>query len=186
VLRCSVDHRALAVIMPRSLPFLFVALLWACGDRTPAIPELAPFTAAGCAHCAQAGDLVLGGQPTPGALRALAERGFRTIVSTRAAGELDWDEQAVAESLGMRFVRIPLPLPVAPVTAAQIAALDTVLAASDGPLFLHCAAGTRAAVLWARWLQETRGLDPATILARAESAGVRLVQPATRTLLDGR
>jgi uncharacterized protein (TIGR01244 family) len=169
--------------MLRSSLLLAIALLGACGDRTAAVPELVPFTAPGFAHCAQAGDLVIGGQPAPGALRQLAERGFATIVSTRTADELDWDEQAVVESLGMRFVRIPVPLPVAPVTPQQVAALDSVLTTDGGPIFLHCAVGTRAAVLWAVWLSETHGTDPTATLERAKQAGVRLVQPAVVTML---
>jgi uncharacterized protein (TIGR01244 family) len=169
--------------MSRYLLPLAALLLGACGDRPAPLPELERFTAPGFAHCAQAGNLVIGGQPTPGTLRQLAERGFSTVISTRAAGELDWDEQALVESLGMRFVRIPITLPVAPISPFQVAALDSALAADTGLTFIHCAAGTRAAVLWALWLRDTRGLDPERVLARAESAGVRLVQPATVTLL---
>jgi len=171
--------------MKRLSLFLAVALLSACGDRSATVPDLVPFDAPGFPQGAQSGDVVLGGQPTPGALRALADRGYTTIVSTRTAAELDWDERAVVESLGMRFVRIPIPLPATPVGAAQVAALDRVLAAPDGPVLLHCAGGTRAAVLWAVWRSRAHGVDAAVTLQQAEQAGMKLVQPVVGQLLGG-
>jgi uncharacterized protein (TIGR01244 family) len=168
--------------MKRYPLILAVALVCACGDRSVPVPDLVPCDAPGFAQFAQSGDVVLGGQPTPGALRALADRGYATIVSTRAAGELDWDERAVVESLGMRFVRIPIPLPVTPITAAQVAALDSVLAAPGGPVLLHCAGGTRATVLWAVWRSQTYGVDAAVTLHQAERAGMKLVQPVVGQL----
>jgi uncharacterized protein (TIGR01244 family) len=167
----------------RPLLLLAVTLLGACGDRTAAVPDLVPFQVAGFSQFAQAGDLILGGQPTPGALRQLADRGFAAIVSTRAAAELDWDEEATVVSLGMRFIRIPVPLPVSRITPAQVAALDRVLASPGGPVVVHCAGGTRAAALWAVWLSETHGVDPAVTLRRAELAGMKILRPTAEQLL---
>jgi uncharacterized protein (TIGR01244 family) len=168
--------------MKRLHLFVALALVSACGDRTVAVPDLVPFVVPGFAHGARSGDVVLGGQPTPGVLRAFADSGYATIVSTRTGEELDWDERAVVESLGMRFVRIPIPLPVTPITAAQVAALDSVLAAPGGPVLLHCAGGTRAAVLWAVWRSQTYGVDAAVTLHQAEQAGMKLVQPVVGQL----
>jgi len=169
--------------MKRLLLLLAVALSSACGDRSAVVPELLPFAAPGFARFARTGDLVLGGQPSPGALRYLADHGFTTVVSTRAATELDWDERAAVESLGMRFVSIPIPLPVSAIRRAQVAALDSVFARHDGPILLHCAGGTRAVALWAQWLAETRKLEAAATMQRAELAGMKIVQPIAQQLL---
>lgn len=171
--------------MPRHPLFLLLALLPACAQRAAPLPDLVPFATPGIEHAARAGAIVLGGQPSPAALRRLADSGFRTIVSTRAATELDWDEEAAVEALGMRFVRIPIPLPLTPVTPEQVEALDRVLAAERGPVFLHCAAGIRAAVLWAVWRREAHAVDPAATLRQVEEAGLPLSPGAVRRLLGG-
>ena len=40
-----------------------------------------------------------------------------------------------------------------------------------------------AAELWAQWLAETRKLDAAATLQRAELAGMKIVQPIAQQLL---
>ena len=57
--------------------------------------------------------------PVPEALRDLKSQGYKTVLSTRASNELAWDEKALADSLGLRFVTIPMEKPV---TAIAISA----------------------------------------------------------------
>lgn len=163
--------------MTRSLLLISLALTVACGDRGAPPPELAPCQAPGVPRCVLAGDLILSAQPTPDGLRYLAGRGFTTVVSTRGLAELNWDERAVVESLGMRFVQIPMENPVWEITDAQVARLDSVLTHREGPILLHCHSANRTAALWGAWLAEKQGVAPAAALDLATLAGMTGVRP---------
>jgi protein tyrosine phosphatase (PTP) superfamily phosphohydrolase (DUF442 family) len=156
-----------------------------CGGPTPevAVPEFTPCAVAGLANCRRSGDLTFGAQPTPEALRALAAQGYGTVVTTRGEGELDWDERALVESLGMRFVQIPMQNPVVAITDQQVAQLDSVLAGATGRTLLHCSSGNRVAGLYGVWLAERRGLDDRTAVEVAEQAGMTRVRPVVEARL---
>lgn len=170
-------------MIQRALVLALTLALLACAPRTAPTVAVVPFASPELSSGVRAGHVAITGQPTPAALRALAAEGFTTVVSLRDVAELDWDEQAVVDSLGMRFVRIPVPLPLEPITTAQVAALDQVLRTGDGPVLLHCAAGVRAAVLWARWMETAHGADPAVTLPQVERAGIRLPESAVARML---
>ena len=164
--------------MTRSLLFVSTALAAGCGvDPAPKIAEPVPCQETDIPHCFRAGDVVLSGQPSPAGLERLAAQGYTTVVSTRGLQELDWDERAAVEALGMRFVQIPMENPVRAITDAQIATLDSVLANQQGPILLHCASGNRVAGLWGAWLAEKRGIDRAAAVQLATKAGMTGVRP---------
>ncbi|OGL58685.1 MAG: hypothetical protein A3J27_04420 [Candidatus Tectomicrobia bacterium RIFCSPLOWO2_12_FULL_69_37] len=87
-------------------------------------------------------NLSFGGQPNADELRELARKGVRTIVNVRAPDEEEANlppaqEQALAESLGMTYVNVPLTAKtIAEDTAAQVkrAIAD---AKNTGPVFVH-------------------------------------------------
>ncbi len=166
-------------IMTRFLNLLILAALAACADRDAdtAIPEPTACTVEGLRNCAVAGDVLFASQPSDTALELLAARGYTTVVTTRADGEIDWDERAKVESLGMRFVSIPMPNPVSGITDEQITRLDSVLGSATGPVVLHCGSGNRVSGLWGAWLAERRGVEPEEALRLAELAGMRSVRP---------
>ncbi len=92
--------------------------------------------------------LLVGGQPTPEHLKAIAEAGYRTVISLRTEGEpASEGERDAVEALGMRFVSIPvkgadgLTPQNAQALAIELAAIDT------APAVLHCGTGNRAAAL---------------------------------------
>ncbi len=177
---------------------LGASMLVACSDRpadraadtdTPVmeatleIPDPVPCDMDEIQYCARTGDVYIGGQPSEGALESFAARGVTTVVSTRAEDEIDWDEQAKVEALGMRFVRIPMPGPVSEISDEQVMRLDSVLEQSQQPILLHCGSGNRVSGLWAAWLAAERGVEPAEALRLAEKAGLRSVKPAVERRL---
>lgn len=147
------------------------------------IPDPVPCAVEGMRNCARSGDVLIGSQPTEAALATLAAEGYTTVVTTRADGEIDWDEQAVVEDLGMRFVRIPMPSPVTEITDQQVEQLDAVLDSAHGPVVLHCGSGNRVSGLWGAWLAADRGLAPDEALRLAELAGMRGVRPTVEQRL---
>ncbi len=136
-----------------------------------------PVEIEGMNNSARVGDLLIGGQPLTEALAGLKDDGYRTIVTLRAEGELDWDEQRVVDSLGMRFVSIPMPGPVDLITNDQVEQFDAVMQLGNGPVVLHCGSGNRAAALWAIWLVEKKGVKPTEAVELAEKAGLTRMLP---------
>lgn len=171
--------------MPRVAAVLFIALLTACvGRERLTVADPVACDAPGLEVCRQTGDIVFSSQPSPATLQYFKDQGFTTVVSTRGLAELEWDERALVESLGMRFVQIPMENPVLGITDAQVAALDSVLAAQEGPTLLHCSSGNRVAGLWGTWLAERQGVDPAAALRLAELAGMTRVRPTVEQRLS--
>ena len=87
-------------------------------------------------------DISFGAQPEPADLKALAARGGKTIINTRFPEEDQGDlpperARAQAESLGMRYVNVPVsPVEFSPASLAEVSrALDE--ARAHGPTFVH-------------------------------------------------
>jgi uncharacterized protein (TIGR01244 family) len=154
----------------------------ACSPRgNPAVADPTPCLVAGMASCAQTGNLLIGSQPTPAALQALAQEGYQTVVSTRGLHELDWDERAAVEGLGMTFVPIPMEKPVTAITNLEVTELDAVMRQGQRTV-LHCASGNRAASLWGVWLGERQGVKRDEALRLATKAGME----GLRTVVEQR
>ncbi len=171
--------------MTRLSGFLLLAALTACAERAADMPIPDPTSCAveGLRNCAVAGDVLFASQPSEVALERLAEQGYTTVVTTRADDEIDWDERAKVESLGMSFLSIPMPNPVSAITDEQVARLDSVLANARGPVVLHCGSGNRVSGLWGAWLAERKGVEPEEALRLAEAAGMRSVRPVVEQRL---
>ncbi len=69
---------------------------------------------------ADVGPAYVAGQPSEDALRAMKAEGVTTIINLRTQREMDnrkavpYDEEALAEELGMTYVHIPLGGPTRP------------------------------------------------------------------------
>jgi protein tyrosine/serine phosphatase len=87
--------------------------------------------------------LYRGGEPSPQGVRKLHAMGIRTVIDLRAVTKKSRAERALAESLGMKYVQ--LPMSSEPPTKYQV---DTFLAHADRaraggpPVFLHCQHGS--------------------------------------------
>lgn len=96
------------------------------------------------------GRVYIGGQPDSLALRALAERGVKTVVNLRTPTEMadrknvPYDEPALARELGLAYVSVPLGGSAFPYTPAATDSFAAVLARTTEPVFLHCTVGGRA------------------------------------------
>lgn len=137
----------------------------------------------GFPNAVQAGDLLFGAQPTPEALRELKDRGYRTVLSTRGEGELDWDEGQGVASLGMAFASIPMNKPVQVITDQQVEQFARLMATGQRPMVLHCSSGNRVAGLWTVWLVEYEGMDPAQALVLGTKAGMSGIRPVVEKRL---
>ncbi|MDO9172493.1 MAG: sulfur transferase domain-containing protein [bacterium] len=109
------------------------------------------------------GRLFTGGQPDRPALVELAALGVATVVNLRTPQEMSdttkvrYDEAAFVDSLGLRYVTIPLGGKEYPYTPAAVDSFAAVLGAGRELVFLHCLSGSRAGNLYAAYLARVRG-----------------------------
>ncbi len=116
-------------------------------------------------------DMFIGGQPTEKALRELRARGVTTVVNLRMPAEMarvGFDEAALAQELGMRYVNIPVSGTADnPYSPAALDAFAAAMASADGKVLLHCTIAWRASHLWAAYLIRERNVPVATALSQA-------------------
>ncbi len=83
-----------------------------------------------------------GGQPTGDGFKNIASLGVKTVIDLRLIGEHSQaDEQKIVNSLGMRYVSIPMHGMATP-DDKQVAAVQALLNdKTAGPVFVHCKRG---------------------------------------------
>ena len=89
------------------------------------------------------------GQPSADHLRVMANSGVRHIISLRPQAEdTGFNEQAVVESLGMTFARIPVSVAEGGINAENAQSLQSLLDQYSGEgVAVHCATGNRVGAL---------------------------------------
>ena len=158
---------------------------------------------AGCATCCRTGTstaaaplpnlhqvdagLYRGGQPTAEGFRRLADLGVKTIVSLRAYGRAarhEHTERRLVESLGMRWVSLPMRMYWRPSDEQVRTFLSLTQAGADGPVFVHCQHGEdRTGSLIAVYRVFRQGWTPAQAYAEALKLGMAAWNPFTRNLI---
>ncbi len=122
------------------------------------------------------------GQPDAKLLERAAAAGYVGVIDLRTPGEdRGYDEAAVAASLGLDYVALPVAGP-AGVTFDNAAALDRALAGMDGPVLLHCASGNRVGALVALGAKAGGATDEEA-LAAGRAAGLTGLESVVRERL---
>lgn len=83
----------------------FVLLAASCATAPP--PSLEDDAIGETRNVHSFGDIFVAGQPSPDDFVLVKERGVRTVLTVRPPEELDFDERAVVEGLGMTYVEVP-------------------------------------------------------------------------------
>jgi uncharacterized protein (TIGR01244 family) len=115
-----------------------------------------------------------GGQPSEEDIAALKASGVRKIINLRRAGEANQSldpaaEGEVAKRAGLEYVHIPVdPKNLDPSSAAAVA---KAVEASDGPVFVHCAAGGRAVTHALLAEAKAQGSSAEKVFKKAEEIG---------------
>jgi uncharacterized protein (TIGR01244 family) len=116
-------------------------------------------------------DMFISGQPTERGLRDLRAQGVTTVVNLRTPPEMarvGFDEAALARSLGMEYVNIPVrgnaELPYSPAALKSFAAA---ISGAKGKVLLHCTIAWRASHMWAAYLIQYRDVPVAKALGQA-------------------
>ncbi len=123
-------------------PWLYtVALLLSI--LLPAGPVFAGAQAAGVPNFQTVNDHIYrGGQPTAEGFKSLAKLGTKTIVDLRGPGERNQAEEKIVESLGMRYVNVPMKGMQAPTDQQMVKLLALLDDPSAAPVFIHCRRGS--------------------------------------------
>ena len=86
-------------------------------------------------------NLYRGAQPQRGGLKKLSELGIKTVINLRGASDDTHNEQAEAETLGMRYFNIPMSGLGRPTDEQVERALTIIDARENWPVFVHCQRG---------------------------------------------
>ena len=138
---CGCSHDGVAHDEPGSCPVCKMPLI----EKTPAMSELT-----GIPHFLKLSDQVwTGGQPWPEHLQKLKEAGVKVVINLRPPNEHDGEKEAAqVKELGMSYFNIPVVF-----SSPDELDVDDFLKLTDeqlknGPVFIHCAAGTRVGAFW--------------------------------------
>lgn len=102
-----------------------------------------------------------------------AALGVRLVINNRPEGEAEdqapgREIEAATRAAGMDYVAIPITM--ATLSQADVAAMQAALERTDGPVLAYCRSGTRSTLLWALALARA-GDDPQDIARAAAAAG---------------
>lgn len=128
-------------------------------------------------------DYVSTGQPDGHVLSLARDAGFTTVVDLRAESEeRGMDEAAEVSALGMHYISLPVS-GADDVSFDNAAALDEILANSDGPVLLHCASGNRVGALYAL-REKLAGATDEEALAAGKVAGLTRLEGVVKERLQ--
>ncbi len=128
--------------------------------------------------------LLTGGQPSAQQLQEAARAGVTTVIDLRTPQEdRSHDEQAAAERLGLRYVRLPIG-GASDINEANARTLDRLLKQDAGTTLLHCASGNRVGALLALARTYVDGASSEEALQWGRDAGLTSLEPAVRRELQ--
>lgn len=129
-------------------------------------------------------DLYTAGQPSAQQLRDAAANGVTTVIDLRQPDEdRGYDEAALTEQLGLRYVRLPIA-GASGITDDNARALQRLLKQDDGRTLLHCASGNRAGALLSLINARLEGAPLDAALQLGRDAGMTSLEPAARAALE--
>lgn len=132
---------------------------------------------------ADAGSVYVSGQPSADALRDLAAKGIKAVISLRTPMEMNnraqvpFDEAALAAELGIAYINVPLGGPDTPYTPEAVDKVVAAIKAASGDVLLHCTIGWRASHMWAAYLVKEKGMTYEDAVRHAEAINLRGYTP---------
>lgn len=134
------------------------------------------------------GRLYVAGEPSEEAIREMARRGATVVVNIIPEGaprKHQFDERALVESLGMKYVSIPVS--AASLSAADVDRFAEVMRETEGGMLLHCRSSNTAGGLWAAYLARVRNMPLNEAIERGKAAGLArpdMIDAVTRVASD--
>lgn len=128
--------------------------------------------------------LFTSGQPSETDIERAACEGIRTVVNLCGEGECGWDEAAVVEDAGMRYVHIPVCGPQ-DICEDKSRELDKVLCDPTlYPMVVHCGSGNRVGGLFALRAFHCQGKSVDDAVKAGKDAGMTGAEAHVRACLS--
>ncbi len=124
------------------------------------------------------GRVFIAGQPDETALARFSEMGVTAVINLRTPAEVNdrervpFDEAAVVDSLGMKYIHIPLGGEDHPYSSEAVDRVADILAQHKGSVLVHCTVGWRASYLWSAYLIDRQGYSLDRAMARGEAMAI--------------
>ena len=163
---CGCSNDGTAHDAPGNCPACNMVLI----EKTPAMSELT-----GISHFLKVTDQVwTGGQPWQEHLPKLKAAGVKVIINLRPRDEFDsTSEEAKVKELGMTYFNIPVSVNEPDELDADDFLKLTDEQLKNGPVFIHCAVGSRVGAFWLIRRVVRDGWDFDKALEEANKIGMR-------------
>ena len=126
--------------------------------------------------------LYMSGQPDEAALREAREHGVAAVINLREPDELDWDEEAAVNALGIGYYNIPIVSGDSGLDAGAVAAITRLVGQYKGQkILLHCSSGNRVSAWLAVHLVQDHGMTADSAIELAKHAN--MTKPETETMV---
>jgi len=171
--------------LTRLLVILGLFTLTACSDQPPELDNDIIGQAQIMNLLAPEENILSSGQPTAEQFQVLADAGIKHIINLRAPEEMEFDEGALVQSLGMEYHSIPVAVS-AGITRENAQALFNLMDELQGqPVVIHCASGQRVGALIAISAQQNQGLDADAAMDEGSRWGLSSprITPVVRQIL---
>ncbi len=127
--------------------------------------------------------LICAGQPDAAGFQAAAQAGVVAVMNLRPDEEMEWDEQALVEQLGLDYLQIPVSSP-ADLSQDNARLLNDWLDKYDGkPVLVHCASSNRVGALLALGAF-LKGASGEQALQLGRDAGLTRMEPMVASLMQ--
>ncbi len=130
--------------------------------------------------------ILTGGQPTLDQIKQAGETGFKAVINLRTDKELPDPEQELAwvEGVGMKYIRIPVA-GVEGLTRENTKLFAEALSKSENyPLIVHCKSGQRVGAMFALKAFHIDEKSVEESLAIGERAGLTILTPIVKKILE--
>lgn len=131
-----------------------------------------PYTWGSASNVTHVRHLWFSGQPDKQGFEVAKTNGVRVVINLREHSELDFDEQAIVESLGLTYYNVPIPTagPFPPQALDRIEEL--VRTHADGQILLHCLSSNRVGGWLATHFVRKHGMSVDDALAIGKKTGI--------------
>ena len=126
--------------------------------------------------------LICAGQPDEQGFRAAAQAGVVAVMNLRPDEEMEWDQAALMQELGLEYAQIPVAGPM-DLNRENAAALMQWLEQHQGQsVMVHCASSNRVGALLALG-SVLNGETPDQALAFGRAAGLTRMEPMVQSIM---
>ncbi len=126
---------------------------------------------------------LVGGQPTVEQYLAISKAGYGTVIDLRAATESGAEKnKSQVESLQMTYVNLPVGS-ADDMDQATVMKFSDLLAASKGPVVVHCGSSNRVGAMFALKEHWIDNVDPIEAVAHGKQAGMKSLEDSVKALL---